>query len=78
MDCDLILSNTENKNEETITLKVYRENRGKKQDRIMTLLKVPYKRWTTVLDALLYAKSYIDPVLPSDILAGWHHVVRVG
>jgi len=55
------LSNTENKNEETITLKVYRENRGQKTGSHYDTFKVPYKRWTTVLDALLYAKSYIDP-----------------
>lgn len=56
-----ILSNTENKNEETITLKVYRENRGQKTGSHYDNFEVPYKRWTTVLDALLYAKSYIDP-----------------
>ncbi|MGV8106885.1 MAG: succinate dehydrogenase/fumarate reductase iron-sulfur subunit [Nitrososphaerota archaeon] len=56
-----ILSNTENKNEETITLKVYRENRGQKTGSHYDNFEVPYKRWTTVLDALLYAKCYIDP-----------------
>lgn len=55
------MSNTENKNEETITLKVYRENRGQKTGSHYDNFEVPYKRWTTVLDALLYAKSYIDP-----------------
>lgn len=55
------MSNTENKNEETITLKVYRENRAKKTGSHYDNFEVPYKRWTTVLDALLYAKSYIDP-----------------
>ncbi len=55
------MSNTENKNEETITRKVYRENRGQKTGSHYDTFEVPYKRWTTVLDALLYAKSYIDP-----------------
>lgn len=44
---------------ERVTLKVFRGiyNTEKGYDKY----EVPVQRWTTVLDALLYAKSYVDP-----------------
>lgn len=44
-----------------VTLKVFRENRiaGESSHRYEEF-DVPVKRWTTVLDALLYAKNYLD------------------
>lgn len=56
------MSNTvDNKNEQKIKLKVYRENRGQESGSHYDTFEVPYKKWTTVLDALLYVKSYMDP-----------------
>jgi succinate dehydrogenase / fumarate reductase iron-sulfur subunit len=57
------LNNNENKIEDKIKLKVYRENRGQNSKSYYDSFEVPYKRWTTVLDALLYVKGYIDPSL---------------
>jgi succinate dehydrogenase / fumarate reductase iron-sulfur subunit len=56
------LNNTaiDNNNEQKITLKVYRENRGQDSGSHHDTFEVPYKKWTTVLDALLYVKSYMD------------------
>ena len=54
------MNNTDRINEDKIELKVYRENRGQKSGSHHDRFEVPYKRWTTVLDALLYVKSYID------------------
>ena len=51
----------DNKNEQKIKLKVYRENRGQASGSHYDTFEVPYKKWTTVLDALLYVKSYRDP-----------------
>ena len=46
---------------ETILLKVYRANAAKDHDsHTFDSFKIPLKRWTTVLDALIYAKSYMD------------------
>jgi succinate dehydrogenase / fumarate reductase iron-sulfur subunit len=56
----LVLNNTDRINEDKIVLKVYRENREQKSGAHYDRFEVPYKRWTTVLDALLYVKSYID------------------
>ena len=53
-------NNINNVNEQQITLKVYRENRSQKTGSHYDTFKVPYRKWTTVLDALLYVKSYID------------------
>lgn len=53
-------NNDNNINEQRITLKVYRENRSQKTGSHYDTFKVPYRKWTTVLDALLYVKSYID------------------
>ena len=53
-------NNINNVNEQQITLKVYRENRSQKTGSHYDTFEVPYKKWTTVLDALLYVKSYID------------------
>ncbi|HEY7227828.1 MAG TPA: succinate dehydrogenase iron-sulfur subunit [Nitrososphaeraceae archaeon] len=55
------MSNNDNKIEDKIKLKVYRENRGQNSKSHYDSFEVPYKRWTTVLDALLHVKSYIDP-----------------
>ena len=57
----MVLNNADSVNEDKIVLKVYRENRGQKSRAHYDRFEVPYKRWTTVLDALLYVKSYIDP-----------------
>jgi succinate dehydrogenase / fumarate reductase iron-sulfur subunit len=46
--------------EQRIKLKVYRENRSQKTGSHYDTFEVPYKKWTTVLDALLYVKSYMD------------------
>lgn len=43
-----------------ISLKIYRNNYNKSDTSHFDEVKVPIKRWTTVLDALLYAKSYSD------------------
>ena len=51
----------ENKSDQKIKLKVYRENRGQDSGSHYDTFEVPYKKWTTVLDALLYVKSYMDP-----------------
>jgi succinate dehydrogenase / fumarate reductase iron-sulfur subunit len=46
---------------ETILLKVYRANAAKHHDpHTFDSFEIPLKRWTTVLDALIYAKSYMD------------------
>jgi succinate dehydrogenase / fumarate reductase, iron-sulfur subunit len=46
---------------ETILLKVYRANAAKDHDsHTFNSFEIPLKRWTTVLDALIYAKSYMD------------------
>jgi succinate dehydrogenase / fumarate reductase, iron-sulfur subunit len=43
-----------------IVLKVFRANRTKGDSVSYDSFEVPVQRWTTVLDALLYAKSYHD------------------
>lgn len=43
-----------------VTLKVYRTNYNKKEPPHYDEFEVPVKRWTTVLDALLYIKNYSD------------------
>jgi succinate dehydrogenase / fumarate reductase, iron-sulfur subunit len=46
---------------EKITLKVFRANAAMHQEpHSLDSFEIPLKRWTTVLDALIYAKSYID------------------
>jgi succinate dehydrogenase / fumarate reductase iron-sulfur subunit len=46
---------------EKIILKVFRANVAMHQQRpSFDSFEIPLKRWTTVLDALIYAKSYID------------------
>ena len=46
---------------ETILLKVYRANAVKHHSpHTFDSFEIPLKRWTTVLDALIYAKSYMD------------------
>lgn len=54
-------NNNNNMNAKRIKLKVYRENRSQKTGSHYDTFEVPYKKWTTVLDALLYVKSYMDP-----------------
>jgi succinate dehydrogenase / fumarate reductase iron-sulfur subunit len=54
-------SNKNNKDEKKIVLKIFRENTAQKTDRHYDKFNVPYKKWTTVLDALLHVKSYMDP-----------------
>lgn len=54
-------SNKNNKNEKKIVLKIFRENTAQKTDSHYDTFNVPYKKWTTVLDALLHVKSYMDP-----------------
>ena len=45
----------------SVVLKVYRANRAAGESGRYDSIKVPVQRWTTVLDALLHAKSYKDP-----------------
>jgi len=54
-------SNKNNKDEKKIVLKIFRENTAQKTDSHYDIFNVPYKKWTTVLDALLHVKSYMDP-----------------
>src|SRR5919199_1701028 len=44
----------------SVVLKIYRANRGAGESPHYDKVEVPVQRWTTVLDALLYAKSYKD------------------
>ena len=43
-----------------VHLKVYRKNPKQGKSSHFDKFEVPVQRWTTVLDALLYAKSYLD------------------
>jgi succinate dehydrogenase iron-sulfur subunit len=46
---------------EKISLKVFRANAAKDDEpHTFDSFEIPLKRWTTVLDALIYAKSYLD------------------
>jgi succinate dehydrogenase / fumarate reductase iron-sulfur subunit len=45
----------------SVVLKVYRANRVAGESARYDSIEVPVQRWTTVLDALLHAKSYKDP-----------------
>ncbi|MDQ3719093.1 MAG: 2Fe-2S iron-sulfur cluster-binding protein, partial [Thermoproteota archaeon] len=45
----------------SVTLKIYRANRRAGESSHYDRIEVPVQRWTTVLDALLYAKAYKDP-----------------
>lgn len=44
----------------TVTLRIARYNPGHDSDRQFVEFKVPYGRWTTVLDALLDVKKHLD------------------
>ncbi|HEX2471606.1 MAG TPA: 2Fe-2S iron-sulfur cluster-binding protein, partial [Nitrososphaera sp.] len=44
----------------SLTLKIYRANRRAGESQHYDRIEVPVQRWTTVLDALLYAKAYKD------------------
>ncbi|HEY7507030.1 MAG TPA: succinate dehydrogenase iron-sulfur subunit, partial [Nitrososphaera sp.] len=44
----------------SVVLKVFRANRGAGESPHFDSIEVPVQRWTTVLDALLYAKQYKD------------------
>jgi succinate dehydrogenase / fumarate reductase, iron-sulfur subunit len=45
----------------SISLKIYRANRRAGESPHYDRIEVPVQRWTTVLDALLHAKSHKDP-----------------
>ena len=45
---------------EIIQLRVYRKNPKESKSSRFDRFEVPVQRWTTVLDALLHAKSYLD------------------
>ena len=45
----------------SVVLKIYRANRIAGESAHYDSIEVPVQRWTTVLDALLHAKSYKDP-----------------
>lgn len=45
---------------DNIVIKVFRANRTKGDSASYDSFEIPIQRWTTVLDALLYAKSYHD------------------
>jgi succinate dehydrogenase / fumarate reductase iron-sulfur subunit len=44
----------------SVVLKIYRANRAAGENPHFDSIEVPVQRWTTVLDALLYAKQYKD------------------
>ena len=44
----------------SLTIKIYRANRRAGESPHYDRIEVPVQRWTTVLDALLYAKAYKD------------------
>lgn len=44
----------------SVTLKIYRANKRAGESPHYDRIEVPVQRWTTVLDALLYAKAYQD------------------
>jgi succinate dehydrogenase / fumarate reductase, iron-sulfur subunit len=48
------------KDTEHIVLKVYRGGSNKKPGSMYSSFPIPIRRWTTVLDALLYAKEHLD------------------
>src|SRR5919198_6740271 len=53
--------NKNNQVREKIILKVFRSNSATHQGHYsFDSFEIPLKRWTTVLDALIYAKSYVD------------------
>jgi succinate dehydrogenase / fumarate reductase, iron-sulfur subunit len=47
-------------NREVVQLRVYRKNPKQGKSSQFDKFEVPVQRWTTVLDALLYAKAYLD------------------
>src|SRR5215218_7543530 len=49
-----------NKDTAHIVLKVYRGGSNKKSGSLYSSFLVPIRRWTTVLDALIYAKEHLD------------------
>src|SRR5919109_2617544 len=48
-------------NKSSVSLEIYRANRRGGESPHSDRIEVPVQRWTTVLDALLYAKAYKDP-----------------
>jgi succinate dehydrogenase iron-sulfur subunit len=58
----IIYTNKDVPSSNGISLRVFRANRAQSKDaHHYDTFKVPVQRWTTVLDALLYAKDYSDP-----------------
>lgn len=53
-------SGDERNNRQAVQLKVYRKNPKHGESAHFDMFEVPIQRWTTVLDALLYAKGYLD------------------
>jgi succinate dehydrogenase / fumarate reductase iron-sulfur subunit len=49
-----------NKDTAHIVLKVYRGGSNKKSGSLYSSFLIPIRRWTTVLDALIYAKEHLD------------------
>jgi succinate dehydrogenase / fumarate reductase iron-sulfur subunit len=47
-------------NQKEVTLRVYRKNPKQSTSSHFDQFEVPVRRWTTVLDALLYVKAYLD------------------
>src|ERR671921_1322386 len=45
----------------SVSIKIYRANKPAGESPHYDRVEVPVQRWTTVLDALLYAKAYKDP-----------------
>ena len=45
----------------SVSIKIYRANKAAGESPHYDRVEVPVQRWTTVLDALLYAKAYKDP-----------------
>jgi succinate dehydrogenase / fumarate reductase iron-sulfur subunit len=51
----------ENIHDKVVTLKIYRANRNDRNYKAhYDYFEIPTKRWTTVLDALIYAKEHLD------------------
>jgi succinate dehydrogenase / fumarate reductase iron-sulfur subunit len=52
---------THHRHDKAVTLKIYRGNRNDRNYKAhYDYFEIPAKRWTTVLDALIYAKEHLD------------------
>jgi succinate dehydrogenase / fumarate reductase iron-sulfur subunit len=52
---------THHQHDKVVTLKIYRANQNDRNYKAhYDYFEIPAKRWTTVLDALIYAKEHLD------------------